>query len=268
MTVLVLGHSGMLGNCVSRYLQSRGYRVHTVTTRWDSEEFKADIISFKGEYIVNCIGSLPNKGASEKEIIKNNLDLPLWLLSHSRSRMIFAGSDGEYSGSLAADKYYEVHNEPDASDVYGITKAEVTRAVKSSSNARVIRCSVIGVETSSSDSLLSWFLQLPEASVIQGYTNVLWNGITTLEWAKIAETMMREWDSEDKEIVSENNIVQAGSAKISKYELLLKFAEVFGKKVTINKAESKAEINRCLFPSHKTSDIDKQLTELRKFYEL
>ena len=60
MKVLVLGHNGMLGNVVCEYLR-RLDDVSFVTTRhrWSTDSFKTFIKNFDGDYIINCIGAIP-----------------------------------------------------------------------------------------------------------------------------------------------------------------------------------------------------------------
>ena len=47
MNVLILGHTGMLGHMVLKYLKYKGVNVDTTNLRWPSEEFKNYIKEIK-----------------------------------------------------------------------------------------------------------------------------------------------------------------------------------------------------------------------------
>ena len=51
MKVLVLGHKGMLGHMVVRYLTDNKFNVSTTESRWPDN--KAEITEFDGDYIIN-----------------------------------------------------------------------------------------------------------------------------------------------------------------------------------------------------------------------
>ena len=80
MKVLILGHKGMLGHMVSKLLISKGIEVKKLFTpnknRWPSSNFKNDIKSFKGDYIINCIGAIHQR-TNQFNI---NWELPQWLI--------------------------------------------------------------------------------------------------------------------------------------------------------------------------------------------
>lgn len=267
--VLVLGHKGMLGNCVTGYLQAANFAVQTIDSRWDSAEFKKKLLSFRGEYIVNCIGSFPNKNSSDQEIVSNNYELPIWIMSSSSSKQIIAGSDAEFSGEKEPGTYYDVDSPSDATDTYGIYKAKLSHVASSSNNARVIRTSIIGIEAKTSSSLLSWILTRKDYEIINGYVNVHWNGVTTLEWAKTCGRLMSDWDCKRNGALRiHRNIVQVGTQPVSKFELIQHAATVFNKRLIIQPVQTVKSSNRCLFPSNQASDIQNQLVELKKYYGL
>ena len=66
MKVLVLGHKGMLGHMVHKYLSTKkDCKLTTTDLRWPSEDFKDFVLEFcdlrGGDYIINCIGSIPQR---------------------------------------------------------------------------------------------------------------------------------------------------------------------------------------------------------------
>lgn len=267
--VLVLGHNGMLGSCVATYLQAANFNVLTIDSRWDSPGFQKELLSFRGDYIVNCIGSFPNKNSSDQEIVSNNYELPIWIMRNSSSKQIIAGSDAEFSGEKELGTYYDVDSPSDATDTYGIYKAKLSQDASSSTKTRVIRTSIIGIETKTSRSLLSWILSRKDGEIINGYVNVHWNGVTTLEWAKTCSRLMSDWDgTRNGALRIHRNIVQVGTQPVSKFELIEHVATVFEKRLRIQPVQTEKSSNRCLFPSNQASDIQNQLVELKEYYGL
>ena len=61
MKVFVLGHNGMLGHMVHKYLSTKDCHVITTDLRWPIKNFKNKIIDFNGDFIINCIGAIHQK---------------------------------------------------------------------------------------------------------------------------------------------------------------------------------------------------------------
>ena len=87
MKVLVLGHRGMLGHMVVKYLQHLEVNVITSNNRWP--ENQTDIYSFNGDYIINCIGAIPQR----TDIFDINWQIPIWLDLHAPCSIIHPGTD-------------------------------------------------------------------------------------------------------------------------------------------------------------------------------
>ena len=85
----------------------------------------------------------------------------------------------------------------------------------------------------------------------------MWNGNTTLEWAKQCLFLMENCENQDIFSILENE-------SISKYDLLNIIKEVFNKKIEIIPKEIGE--NRCLVGIIKTNNIKTQLLELKNFY--
>ena len=80
MKILVLGHKGMLGHMVHKYLSTKNdCELLTTDLRWPSEDFENLIIDFwygqQGDYIINCIGAIHQR-TSDFDV---NTELPIWL---------------------------------------------------------------------------------------------------------------------------------------------------------------------------------------------
>ena len=59
--ILILGHRGLLGNAVYSYFKKK-YDVEVIRDyRWNSEKYKKRIINSNADFIVNCVGAIPQK---------------------------------------------------------------------------------------------------------------------------------------------------------------------------------------------------------------
>lgn len=234
MKILILGHTGMLGNAVYRYLQQY-YTIDTINERWPSEKFFNYIKNYDGNFIINCIGAIPQK-TTEFGI---NSILPIFLELNSNCKIIHPSTDCESDNSI-----------------YGISKRIATDWLQiHGKNTYIFKTSIIGIEQNSADSLLCWFLNQKQAN---GYLDAKWNGITTLEWAKQCKYLI-----EGKNSYSTYTVFS--SECISKFELLTIIKEVFNHDIEIIPVEG-IGINKCLVGHIKLENIKQQLIDLKKFY--
>jgi dTDP-4-dehydrorhamnose reductase len=263
MKLLVLGHSGMLGNAVFRYFKQGKYTVEVLPSgmRWPSSEMKDFIRNSDANCIMNCIGAIPQKNPSDSTFFELNTRLPLFLFGLRSKMILHAATDCEFSGKASQDYFYKEDDYLDATDIYGISKiipAEVLRNTDTDS-LKMIRSSIIGIEMNTQSSLLNWFLSsADEGRMITGYNNHYWNGITTLEWAKVAEKIIQG--------IYKGNIFQPASEKISKYELLKFMAAVFRPNCIISETEHSKYQNKCLASNLELRNIKDMLEELKTFY--
>ena len=88
MRVLVLGHKGMLGHMVVKYLTQNSIKVVTTDTRWPKSPFSLDM---ELDYVINCIGAIPQR----TDNFNVNWQLPIWLDLHAPCRVIHPGTDCE-----------------------------------------------------------------------------------------------------------------------------------------------------------------------------
>mgnify|MGYP003627629228 FL=1 len=232
MKVLVLGHNGMLGHMVTKYLLDNKVDVITTDIRWPESPFKLDM---KLDYVINCIGAIPQR----TKAFDINWHLPIWLDLNSPCRVIHPGTDCEMDD-----------------DDYGKSKKIAANFLNSiGSKTKILKTSIIGPELNSNSSLLEWFLS--QNDDVFGYTKAMWNGNTTLEWAKHCLTLMSFWDDYPTETILEGQCV-------SKYELLETINGVFKKGLNINPKEDGK--NKCITGRTKTDNIKEQLEELKKYY--
>ena len=237
MKVLVLGHSGMLGNTVCDYLRGLD-DISIVTTRhrWPTESFKTSIKNFGGDYIINCIGAIPQR--TDKFGV--NYELPIWLDKNVTCRVIHQDTDARRD-----------------EDDYGFSKAEASRYLAmDGKRTKMLKTNVMGHDKSKV-CLLDWFLN-SEGEVF-GYTESYSNGSTTLEWSKQIYKMMNNWERYAK-------CTTISTKCISKYELLNLFKEVYNKDIVINK-KTDLQNNRCLKGQIQVPSLREQLKELKEFYD-
>ena len=237
MKVLVLGHNGMLGHMVVKYLRSKDVLVYTMEKRWPLNQ--QGIKTFNGDYIINCIGAIPQR-TDEFNI---NWELPIWLDLNAPCKVIHPGTDCEMDN-----------------DMYGVSKNVAANYIRTSSKqTKSLKTSIIGPELNGNDSLLEWFLS--QEDEVFGYTKAIWNGNTTLEWAKQCLNLMNNWNS--TKYLNETII---STEPVNKYELLLIMKHVFNKEITITPKDLGKD--KCLEGIIDTGNILDQLIELKKFMEV
>ena len=192
----------MLGNAVVQTLLSSKFEVlGTSRLVKNSIAFDAnrdsvgDILeSFKPNWVINCIGVIkPYINESDSESILNAINVnsifPKKLANAAadiNAKVIQIATDCVYSGAKGAYTENDFH---DATDVYGKTKSlgEVP-----SENMMHVRASIIGPELGRSTSLLEWFKSQPSNSRLNGFTDHLWNGITTHAFGKLCAGIIKQ----------------------------------------------------------------------------
>ena len=235
MRILILGHNGMLGNAVCAYLK-QFYEIDTINYRWPATEFIEYIKTYNGDYIINCIGTIPQK---TNEFGINSI-LPVFLELNSKCIIIHPATDCESDN-----------------DVYGISKRIATDwLLENGKHTFIFKTSIIGIELNSADSLLCWALKQTNTN---GYIQAKWNGITTLEWAKQCKNII------EGKHTSVHTIF--GTECISKFELLNLIKEVFQRDIEIIPINGIGK-DKCLIADFKLVDIKQQLIELKEFYKL
>jgi len=214
MTVLVLGASGMLGHKLFHLLGASGYDVvGTIRDRRESSalagipllagtnvvwnvdamnwlELRSLLESRRPEVVVNALGIIKQRAeaASAMPAIQINALLPHQIadtIARWNGRLIHFSTDCVFSGTRGN---YQETDASDADDLYGKTKylGEVAQAP----NAVTLRSSIIGRELQHHQSLLDWVLSQNHRRV-QGYSRVIYSGLTTIEMAAVADRLIR-----------------------------------------------------------------------------
>lgn len=241
MRVLVLGQRGMLGHVVERRCVEIGFETEVIPHRWPTEEFKKAIQTSRAEFCINAIGRIPQKTVD----FTANFDLPVWLdMNFGGKGVVHPSSDCEWDNSeygrskRAASDWIDEHGEK--------TKRVLT--------------SIVGFELDGCSSLLGWFLSNAKGSIVSGFSNHFWNGITTLAWANYVIDMVERWEESPR--VS----VLSSSSCISKYDLLIHFNNVFQARLNVHSTAHDAPANKCISEALILGSIEDMLVEMRNWY--
>ena len=239
MRVLLLGSNGMLGHMVKKYLESKDYQVKTIKHRWPSEEFKTSVANSDADVLINCVGAIPQRTKD----FTINWELPIWLDKHFNGNIIHPGTDCEMDD-----------------DEYGLSKAKAADWIMDSGErTKMIKASIIGPELNGHASMLYWFLSNEDGSQVNGYSNHMWNGITTYYWAQFCVNLIEEWDNFPKRTI-------LGSECISKYDMCQIFNKVYNRDIQVNSFETPSSVNKCLEVNVVLDHISVQLENMIDFY--
>lgn len=123
--------------------------------------------------------------------------------------------------------------------------------------------SIVGPDkNTTAKGLLGWFLSNPTGSSLSGYTNHLWNGITTLEWCKQVEKYALKDDLNNVSC----QLVQLGTKEsYSKYEMLLLFQKNYKTSYSIQPKATELGVDRRLVPDIVVKSLEEQLADLTLF---
>ncbi len=194
-----------------------------------------------GGYIVNCIGIIkPHIAKNVGNSIYINSVLPhklAELADVAQARLIHITTDCVYSGDVGDYSENDAHDEP---DIYGRSKS----LGEPTDTAMVIRTSIIGPEIHNHSSLIAWVLKEAAAGPksIKGFTNHLWNGITTDTYGKVVRQIIEQdlWVKGLRHVHSPN--------RVNKHQLVSQIATAFGvaDKLNIEQCESGTYVDRTL----------------------
>lgn len=232
MKVLVLGSTGMLGSMVAKVIPDEWEVLLTarcdppmpydhVNQRW--RRFAVDHMAWQEtlkeladgcDWIINCLGAtkpLMDEGAAYTV----NASFPKTLEETVQAPVIHASTDCVFRpGERATESRL-----PTADDPYGKSKGVADRDLSSTT---ILRCSIVGPECRvPARHLLG---SVVEGRIHEGYAHHMWNGVTTLVWARMAVGIVKglrwaDWDSP-------LHVIPADSC--SKDRLVSTIAQAFG----------------------------------------
>lgn len=265
----MLGSSGMLGSQVLLTLQRERLRVsgisrssHPGTFSSESEFLKwaeSSELSSK-DIVVNCIGWIPQKASGdEKSDAQNaefaNVAVPR-ALERSSSKLGFQVIQIATDCVFTGKESNRVESTPRyASDMYGLTKI---RGEDASPSAMSVRTSIVGLSESNGRSLLDWLVSHPIGSLVSGYTDHLWNGVTTLAFSRLVLGVARERAFES------GKFHWVPSDYMSKFDLLMTAARLAGRK-DLNITPVSSRNPRDMRLSTESHDLNEKLWNLAGF---
>jgi dTDP-4-dehydrorhamnose reductase len=261
--VLILGSTGMLGSaCLKVFGSDKSFEVFATSRKPGGQHVsfdakKSDLTILFNEYrpnwIINCIGIIkPHINEMSPDSIQNaikiNSQFPADLAAaakKNKTKIIQIATDCVYSGERGMYTESDLH---DATDVYGKTKSlgEVP-----SENVMHLRSSIIGPEVGRATSLLEWFRNQPKNAHINGFSDHLWNGITTHHFAKVSLGIVKSnCFSQGVHHIIPSNIV-------TKAHLLNIFSETYNRKdIKINEIISSNHVDRTLSTNQKEFNLN------------
>jgi len=260
MRVCVLGHRGMLGHIVVRYFREQGCQVFTLKQRFmpDSAHYFLEQIQVaQPDWCVNCIGVGPRQAVSREHLFEVNSLLPELCAESLPPPVGFiqSSTDAVFEPFRPDRTSTDI---PDAVDEYGLSKRHAESVMKGT-NRYIIRCSIIGPELGIGHNLLNWFLA--QTDCVPGYANHYWNGITTLEWAKLCHGLI------SGALSHVGSLLQPGVwPPVTKSELLTLIGEVWNHPVKIESVNADVPVTRTLVPNVVCPPLAAQLHDLRAWY--
>lgn len=252
----------MLGHTVARFLAERGCEIVTSEARYEGLPRDPLVEAARDSgcgWIINAAGRIKQKCESPMELLLTNSLLPAHLKSRLREgqRLIHASTDCVFSGRRGS---YRIEDERDAADAYGLSKI-LAEEIACDARCTIIRTSIIGPEQQDTGhGLMGWFLR--QRGEVAGFINHRWNGITTLEWAKLCGEVISGQHAE------RGPILQPGvEPSLSKYELLQLIARSWGHMVEVRPVSAPEAIDRTLVPTLLRLPLAEQLAELKGWYQ-
>ncbi len=265
--ILVVGSTGMLGYAVASYYKSKEYDVVEIS-RNEFDIANDTMTKFETfldgvDVVINCAGVIKPTIAKNtiENVLKINSLFPRNLAKacnihgikcfHITTDCVYTGKKGNYT----EEDYF------DADDFYGLSKN-----AGENMDCMVLRTSIIGEENGQSRSLLEW-AKSQAGKEVNGFTNHLWNGVTTLYLAEVIEHIFK------------NGLYQKGIFHIhspntvNKYELLQIFNNVYKLNLKINAAEAKEAVDRSIATVYSivvklcTKPLQQQIKEMRVFFK-
>lgn len=196
-----------------------GFPALSVAPTWD--KLISDISEVDG--VVNCIG-ITNRYSQQQPLVAYfiNSAFPHLLAGTYGSKLIHITTDCVYNGNVGAP--YTEESVPSPTDLYGLTKMLGEPADRS----LVFRTSIIGPEVAGFVSLLEWVRQ-QNGKTINGYTNHLWNGITTKQFGLIVDQIMA-----DRDAFPAHGLFHVFGSDVSKFKMVTAIAKKYGVAVNVS----------------------------------
>lgn len=244
--IIVLGSTGMLGSAVGAHFLSKpqdytvalSYRNKAVA--YGQHAFAFDPLKDSmstiphGDVIINCIGIIkPHIDKNRHDAVFLNSLFPWKLADYAQAtgtKLIHITTDCVFSGIKGA---YDEQAEHDALDFYGKSKS-----LGEPDNCLVLRTSIIGEELHNHASLIAW-AQSMRGKETNGFTNHLWNGITTKQYAAVCDTIIAN-------NLFADDMYHIFSTPVTKFELMRLINNRFNLGLTIKPFAAATSVDRTL----------------------
>lgn len=245
--ILILGAGGMLGHKLCQLLPEQQFEVAATLRRptdfpslyskvrlitdvdvLNERSLTSAIDAAAPDVIVNSIGVIKQKREAEDRYL--TIAINSWLphrlaklCGETGRRLIHISTDCVFSGNRGN---YSEDDPSDAEDLYGKSKFLGETDARETS-AITLRTSLIGPELADPGlGLLEWFLAQSDTGHVQGYTNAIFTGLTTREFADIIALVIRD-------APQLHGVYHVASTPISKYELLKLIARVYDLRIDV-----------------------------------
>ena len=252
--VLLFGKDGMVGNSVFSKLSTDPSINLIATSRFKNAEYffdinKTDLTGFinlhKPDYIINCLGVIKPNFIRLNDAFQVNTIFSLKLariVFRTEMFLIQFSTDGVFYGKKG--NYFE-NDFRFPRSLYSFTKILGER---NNANSLIIRTSIIGQDNNyAPKSILSSLHYQPKHSVVSGYTNYSWNGVTNKNIANLCQAIISKAYTKG----TIQNFIP--SDYMSKYQLLLFLRDLLDRHdITIIPKKLKTSVDRRL----KTNSIE------------
>ncbi|WP_228547204.1 sugar nucleotide-binding protein [Nonlabens antarcticus] len=272
--ILILGSKGMAGHVLFDILSSQNkYSVYGLARGIESTDrtFNLDVTDIEGlnniiqkndfDIVINCIGIL-NKDAENNpaKAIWFNSYFPHYLENITRNtnvKIIHISTDCVFSGKRGS---YTENDFRDGTGFYATSKA---LGELENEKDLTIRTSIIGPELNPKGiGLFHWFMTHSMDDKLQGFSQVFWSGLTTIELADIVI------QSIDANLTGLR--IASVVPSIDKFTLLKKFNSVFSNDLHVITEKDDYKSNKSLISTKKDfhyiiSNYDVMLYNMKKY---
>lgn len=274
--IIVLGSTGMLGSTVFAYLSKKYPNTTYATSR---NKPKKNIFKFdankpasielileqfeKVDFIINCIAEIrPNANHKINYTLPNHFEK---IENKFGFKFIHISTDDVFP--QLSSKVNE-KNIPKPTSKYGKSKL---RGETKLNQSITIRTSILGFDPINKKGAIEWVIK-NKSKKINGFTNQLWNGCTTLQFAQLCEALMI--DNNFDNLREKTNIIHfTPLGPVSKYEMVKAISNELKLNTKIYPEKSNTTITRELdsiyfdkeIASRYTTQIDLAIKHLLKF---
>lgn len=240
-TILIIGSTGMLGHKLAQVVgRAAEFEVHGTCRSLPGPAFRAPAVRYhagvdldiggkalaeivhrvRPDVILNAAGAIKHRELSSDAagtlFLNGALPHALAALNpNPRGRVIHFSTDCVFTGAKGG---YRESDQPDATDLYGLSKAAGELRY---GPHLTIRTSIIGFEIANHLGLLAWFMRQPAHATVKGYTRAIFSGLPTVT---LSETVLRII----RNFPDLTGLYHVASEPIAKFDLLARIQAALG----------------------------------------